>query len=186
MKVYFTAPLWEKEKNLDCYHSIIGGVEKLGHQVIQDTLDYDAEEILTSSNEFQSKYFQTWKKYVYQMDICIAEISFPCTVNIGFEIASLLNSGKPVIALYRKGKDPKFISPEFSNRMIKSEYNLDDVDQVLEWTLEEAQSWLHRRFTFFIPSVLDNYLDKVSKETGENKSEFIRGLIKKHKQENSE
>lgn len=180
MKVYFTAPLYEKEKNLAYYEAIIKGIEQHGHRVLQDTLDYSADEILSSSDEFQTNYYKTvWNKYLKEMDLCVAEISFPSTVNIGFEVASLLNAGKPVIALFRKDRDPRFISPEFSNKMIKVEYDLENINKVLGWALEEASSWLLRRFTFFIPSDIDQHLDNIFKNTGKTRSEYIRELIQK-------
>lgn len=177
MKIYFTAPLYEKNKFVHFYRKITESLEKFGHVVITDVFDYEASDILSQSAEDASKYLSTWNGYLRDSDICIAEISFPETVNIGFEVASILDRGKPVIALYRKGTDPVFITSDFSSRMIKVEYTPEDTETVLKWALEEAEQMLNRRFTFFVSPEIDNHLTKISQERSLPRSDYIRNLI---------
>lgn len=177
MKIYFTAPLYQKSKHAHFYREIVGSLRKLSHAVITDIFDYEAEKVLGESEEYASKYLTIWNGYLRECDIAIAEISFPGTVNIGFEVASILDRGKPVIALYRKGTDPVFITKDFSSRMIKIEYTLNDIEDVLRWALEEAQQMLNRRFTFFVSPDIDNHLTKISRQYCLSRSDYIRNLI---------
>ena len=120
-----------------------------------------------------------WFGYLRKMDICVAEISFPSTINVGFEVASIVNRGKPVIALHLKGKDPVFLSPDYADRMIKVEYTLVTVEEVLRWAIDEAKQWLEHRFTMIIPAKIEKYLDEVVKMEGFSRSEYIRKLIER-------
>ena len=183
MKIYFTAPLHQLDRYSIYYKKIIGTLEELGHEVIHDIFSYNIDNVLTQTQKELNVYYKKWYKYLEEMDVCVADISFPSTVNIGFEIASILNRAKPVIALYREGKDPIFTSPEFSKKMIKVEYTPESVSEVLQWALEEAKQQLNRRFTFVINPEIDNFLKNNLKKKKVSCSEYIRSLIKKDMKE---
>lgn len=108
----------------------------------------------------------------------MADISFPSTVNIGFDVSNVINQGIPVIAMYKKGEDPKFISPNYSSKMIKIEYTKDNLEEVLDWALNEIYLLINKRFTFFINPEIERFLNKVSKQKRISKSLYIRSLIK--------
>lgn len=177
MKVYFTGQLYRKKDYIGQYRAIIKSLKDLDHEVLEYVMEYSADDVLAETSEQTQAWYKTWYRCLDEMDVCVAEISFPSTINIGFEVATILEKGKPVVAIFQKDSDPVFMSPEFSRRMIKVEYTLDNVKEVLGWALEEAEQWLHRRFTFFISSEIDSFLDKVSQDDGISRSEFIRGLI---------
>ena len=177
MKIYFTASLYQQEKYKNYYQKIIKTLEGMGNDLIHNLFSYDFDHITGQKPTELADYYRRWYGYLKQMEVCVADISFPSTVNIGFEIASILNRGKPVIALYRKKTDPVFVSPEFSQRMIKAEYDLENVAQVLGWALEEAEQQINRRFTFVISPEIDIFLKKVVDEKGISRSEYLRDLV---------
>ena len=179
MKIYFTGQLYKKADYIKEYEKIIKVIKSKGHKILQDTMEYNAEQVLNQNDTTLQKYYKKYFNFLKEMDCCVAEISFPSTVNIGFDVANIISRGKPVIALYRKGEDPKFISPEYSQKMIKIEYTLDTIDEVLEWALLEVEQKLNRRFTFFINSDIDKYLDVVCKNKNTNKSDYLRNLVYK-------
>ncbi len=177
MKIYFTGQLYRKSEYIKEYTRIVEYLTEKGHIVLQDTLESQATDILNQTQEQLDTYYKTYFHYLTEADCCVADVSFPSTVNIGFDVSNVLNKGVPVIALYRKGEDPKFISPNYSTKMIKAEYTLTTIDTVLDWALAEVELLLSRRFTFFIDSKIDKYLDKVCKKDNTNKSDYLRNLV---------
>src|SRR3990167_10611624 len=125
MNVFFTGQLYRKNEFFKEYTEIVQVLGHLGHNVLNDTLDTNAEDVLSQTPIQAREYAKIWFGYLRKMDICVAEISFPSTINVGFEVAAILGRGKPVVALFREGTDPVFTSPEFSQRIVKAEYNLE-------------------------------------------------------------
>ncbi len=184
MKVYFTGKLYQKQEFDKEYRKIVSSLKSLGHEVLGDVFAYEAEHVLRQTRKQAYGYSKIWYGYLRSMDVCVAEISFPSTVNIGFEVATIVNYGKPVIAMHCRGSDPVFTSAYYAGRMIKVEYTLDTVSEVLEWALEEAGQWLERRFTMIIPAKIEKYLDEVVKVSGFSRSEYIRKLIENDMEKN--
>lgn len=106
-------------------------------------------------------------------------LSHPSCIHTGFELGMILTRGKPVILLFEEGKNPSFVDNVFTSRLIKSEYNKNNLNEVLEWCLEEARGLSNRRFTLFISPDIEKFLEEKSISDGTSKSEFIRSLIEK-------
>lgn len=145
----------------------------------EDILDIPLEHSLDDSEIAQKKWRATWAKYIHDCDFAVAEISYPSTINVGFEIANIVARGKPVIGLYKDGKDPIFTSELHSKRLIKSSYTLDNLKDVLSWAIEEVQEIINRRFTFLIPPDVNHFLENSYKDYGITASDLIRNLIRK-------
>lgn len=179
MKIYITAPICYRKELKPVLTEAIQFLKEEGHELFSyDILETPLSEALSTSQKIQTSWFETWRKYISAADIAVAEISYPGTVNVGFEIASILSRGKPVIGLYRKGKDPIFLGELHSSRLVKVSYDNDvSVKEALKWALEEVKQMISRRFTFFIPPSIDNFLEELYRKKGVSKSEFIRSLI---------
>lgn len=187
MKVYFTASISQREKGMDAEHrAIYKTIERLGHEVLTsyDVLNSPLHGILSQKYQETIKFYQVWSKTIPKAEVAVLETSFPSTVNIGLELSQLLEKGKPVICLYKHGRDPNFIGEFHSNRIIKLEYDLDDLEDVLQFGFEEAIKMLNRRFTFFITPEIETFLDKISRDKSISKSEYLRGLVENEIQNN--
>jgi hypothetical protein len=182
MKVYFTASITYRNKYINEYSSIIKVIKELGHEYLEayDVLNRKLSQVLKTDADLQQSYYKKWQRTIAKADIAIVEASFPSTVHIGFEIAHLLERGKPTIILYTKGNNPTLASEYHSQRAIKLEYSVDTLKDDLKWGLEEAEQMLNRRFTFFISPNIDAFLNKIMKQKGLSKSEYIRELIEKN------
>lgn len=181
MKVYFTAAITQREQLEGEYQSIINAIQKLNHQVVTayDVLNQPLEEVLSSDMKMQRRYFSQWQKIIQSADASIVEVSFPSTIHIGTEIGAFIERGKPLICLYVRGRDPAFLGEFHSSKLIKLEYNIQNIDDVLRWGFEEIDRMINRRFTFFVSPDIDDHLTKVSQRRNLSRSEYIRELILK-------
>lgn len=163
------------------YARIMRMITSLGHSLLT-SFDVLTVNPTTSQNQNpieREAFHKRWFAVIAKTDIAVLEVSHPSTVNIGIELAQLIDRGKPVVCLYKQTKDPSFVGEQFSRRLIKLQYDEDDLEDMVVYGLEEAALWLNRRFTFYISGEIEAYLDRVTKKTGHSKSEFIRGLIEK-------
>lgn len=181
MKAYFTASIFHRKELLEDYKTIISSLKKLGVNKVfsEDILDIPLEEALDNSEIERKKWHTTWTKYIHDCDFVVAEISYPSTVNIGFEIHNIIERGKPVIGLYKEGKDPIFTSELHSKRLIKSSYAKGNLRDVLSWAIGEVREIINRRFTFLVPPEINDFLDNSYKLYGVTASDLIRDLVKK-------
>ncbi len=181
MKIYITAPIYFRKELRPVLSEIIKFLKQEGHELLSDDiLETPLAEALSASQKVQARWYETWRKYISAADIAVAEISYPGSVNVGFEIASILSRGKPVIGLYHEGKDPVFLGDLHSSRLIKISYiDAKSVKEALSWAIDEVKQMISRRFTFFIPPEIDNFLAELYRENGISKSEFIRSLIER-------
>lgn len=176
MKIYFTGSI-NNEKQKVRMQKIVKLLEKVGNEVYSLALSEKfANQSLVSARELKG-HFKEWSSYVRDSDCAVVEASYPSDVQVGFEIGTLLSRAKVVVLLFEKGNDPVFIDNVHSKRLIKCEYQRDDLEEVLEWALEEAEKISDRRFTFNISPEIDDYLEKASRKKGVSRSEYIRELI---------
>jgi len=154
-------------------------IKKLKHTLLTsfDVLGTPLEYVKSQGESGQQKFYRRWLGEVKRADIGVFEVSFPSTANVGLEIGSFIERGKPALCLYKHGRDVTFVGEYHSSRIIRLEYSNETVKEVLRWGIEEAEQMIHRRFTFFISPQIDSFLDKVTKTTGKSRSEYIRELI---------
>ena len=181
MRVYFTASIYHRKELLDDYKDIVSSLKKLGITKVfsEDILDIPLYDALNNSEIEREKWLTTWRKYIRDCDFAVAEISYPSTLNIGFEINNILERGKPVIGLYKEGKDPIFTSELHSRRLIKTSYTKENLKDVLAWAIEEAKEIINKRFTFIVPPEIGDFLEDSYKSHGITASDLIRDLVKK-------
>lgn len=181
MKIYFTASIFHREKLFYEYKTILTTLKQLGVKQIysEDILEIPLKNALNDSETERKRWYTTWTKYIHNADFVVAEISYPSTVNIGFELHNIIERGKPVIGLYKEGRDPIFTSELHSKRLIKSSYTIDNLKDVLSWAIEEVKEIINRRFTFLIPPDVNHFLENSYKDYGITASDLIRNLIRK-------
>lgn len=185
MKIYFSAAITYRDKMLPDYKKIKQAIIDLKHEYLEayDVLGQDLKYVLSQSDDDSKKYLRHWKKIVSSADVAVIEASFPSTVNMGFEINSLIEMGKPVILVYQKGKNPTFLGESHSTKLIKMEYSLENIYEVLEYGLGEAEVMLDRRFTMIITSKIDDHLKKMLESKKISRSAYIRDLIREDMEE---
>lgn len=179
MKIYFAASSIYRTTYKTIYKRVIDCLENKGHEVFGKT----SGERLVSLNSVSLHKIREWQKewlsYINNADLILIEGSYPSSIHIGFELGLALEKGKPIILLYKDGKNPVFINELYSNRLIKSEYTDKNIEEILKWCLKEAEQLTNRRFTFFISSEIESFLNNMSKQKNVNKSKYIRGLIER-------
>jgi len=177
VKVYFTGSLLKRNQYINYYRRIVRVLEDDGHKVLQKILTVEYEVKFRNSAAQLESWQKTWNEFVRESECVVVEASYPSTVHVGFEIASLMIHNKPIILLYHGDKNPSLINDLFATRIIKSSYTDNDLENVVRWCMDEVLNLLARRFTFNIDNRLDTFLEIVSREQGVSRSEYIRELI---------
>lgn len=181
MKVYFTASISHRKNLFKEYSTIISTLKELGAEEVfsEDILDINLKNSLDDSKTGLKNWHTTWVKYIQECDFAVAEISYPSTINVGFEIGNIIAHGKPVIGLYKEGKEPIFTNEPRPKRLIKSLYTLDNIKDVLSWAIEEIREIINRRFTFLVPPDINEFLENANKTHKVTASDLIRRLVRK-------
>lgn len=179
MKIYFAAAPEYKQEKIKTYQQIVEFLHQAGHEVFEKVLSEHLPVAAQTSSREIAAWHQEWSAYISECDLVIIEGSYPSTIHIGFELGLILSRGKPVVLLFERGKDPVLIDQLYSSRLVKSEYTDDNLSEILAWCLEEADKITSRRFTFFIPPDIEDFLDKIVTDKETSRSEYIRELIKR-------
>lgn len=184
MKVFFTASQRGKKSFEEYYQQIYQIVEKLGYKHLDDTL------IKLSMTAFYTHlkkggkrahidFYRKNIKCLKEADINIFESSLP-SLSVGYMIEKSLEMHKPTAILYFENNAPYFLTDTGEEKLIVRNYTEKNLPQVVKEALDLARLREDKRFNFFISPYLLSYLDKVSKEQGITKSNFIRKLLLEH------
>ena len=186
MKIFFNASLTGKKLYKSNYLAIIDQLEKLGHTIISAPVKTgDITKVARASQQQAEKYYQDLMKSIAAADINVFEVSYPST-GIGHEIAVSLHRGKPVIALYVKGKNPYIFDSVIDEKLQVLEYQVTELETLLEDALEYAADQQDVRFNFFISPEIQQYLDWVSKYRRTPRAVYLRELLEKDIRENKD
>ncbi len=100
MNIYFCGAIAGGRDHLPTYVKIVEHLRSRGHKVLTDHIVLpnvlDLEDHLTAEEIYERD--MAWLR---SADVVIAEVSQP-SLGVGYEIASALQIGKPVLALYGK------------------------------------------------------------------------------------
>jgi nucleoside 2-deoxyribosyltransferase len=184
MKIYFFASNKHKRQFSAIYTRIITHLKNQGHEVFSKSLSQHLPDLSEVSTSKAKAWYKEWSEIISQCDLAITEATYPSTVHIGFELGMIVTRGKPVIVLHKSDQDPVFINNNYSNKIIKSEYEQDNLEEIIDWCLEETDGFSTKRFTFYISQEIDEFLDKISENKDLNKSEYIRKLIEDKMKDN--
>ncbi len=123
----------------------------------------------------REKYIQSIDS-VKKADVIVMEVSGH-SMSMGYLISKALEMNKPVIALHDKKHIPSFIKGIDNPKLIISEYESENMEEVIKEALKKASSLIDIRFNFFINSKILNYLDWVAQKRMQPRSVFLRSLI---------
>jgi predicted DNA binding CopG/RHH family protein len=107
----------------------------------------------------------------------VLEVSFPSTLHIGHELSLALEKGRPVVALYHKGKEPSFFLGLQEDKIFWGDYVDYDLEEVVREGIEYADSQTETRFNLFLSPKHVAHLENKAKETKLPRSSYIRMLI---------
>jgi hypothetical protein len=189
MKVYFGAALSQKEEYGEYYDRIVGVLEREGHELFRDVLVEDYEEFKKGRISASIQGHKRSLDLLSKCDVAVFEVSFPSTIRIGFEVSTAVEKKKPIVALYKEGKESVYFSGIKNDKMFLSDYRDFDLEEVLREGLQYASSQTETRYNLYLSSKHLNHLDRASDQTRVTKASYIRQLIehdikrfnKKHK-----
>lgn len=186
IKVYFTASIIGKKLYEKNYLRIIDILKKQNSEVIADHIIHETDKrILAESKEERLAFQDQMEKWIATSDCVIAESSYPST-SVGFEISLALHLGKPVLILYCDTNPPSLLTHHKSEKLICEHYRDETVNEIIEDFLRFVQGNTDIRYTFFMPSYIAQYLEKICHEKRIAKSVYIRNLIEKDMQQQAQ
>ena len=122
---------------------------------------------------------------VKKADVVIMEVSGH-SMSMGYLISNALEMNKPVIALHKKEHVPVFIKGIGDPKLIISEYDSENVEQVIKEAVKKADTLIDVRFNFFVNPKILNYLDWVAQKRMQPRSVFLRSLIEREMKKDKE
>jgi hypothetical protein len=186
MKVVFIASQAQSKELEDSYKQINESLQARGLTVFSGHLFTKVND----SDLADSKQIEGWYKEVVQhvraADIIFVEISYPSTVNVGHILTYALDTGKPVVALYKMGREPFFLRGRVDDKLILLEYSDKDIKKVVDNALEYASSAQDVRFNFFISPQIGRFLDWISKIRRLPRAVYLRKLIEEDMRANKD
>lgn len=186
MKVVFIASQAQSTELESYYKQINDALQSHGLTVFSGHLFTKVND----SDLADKKQIEGWYKEVIQhvraADTVFVEISYPSTVNVGHILTYALDTGKPVVALYRSGREPFFLRGRVDDKLILLEYGDKDIKEVVSNALEYAASAQDVRFNFFISPEIGRFLDWVSKKKRLPRAVYLRKLIEEDMRSNKE
>lgn len=177
MRVYFTASIFAKKRYLQNYLKIIDIFRGKNYQVLSDHIVKSTEEeIRLEKREDRIKFHHNLEKWIGSSHFVVVEASFP-SISVGYEISLALQFNKPVLILYSEGDPPSLLVHHSSEKVICEKYSLNTLRDIIEDFINYAEGTADSRFTFFVPSDITAYLEKVSRRKHLPKSVYLRHLI---------
>lgn len=188
MKIYFTGSLHNRDIDKNLYRKIVSHLENQGYRVQSNhILGTSATNLGKQTVSEKTDYYQKLSKWIASSDIVVCEVSYPSTINIGHEVSLALDKGKPIVALYQKGREPGILQGVSSESFILLEYsNETQIINVLKQGLEDAKEQMDVRFNFFISPKIGVYLDWVSKNKKIPRAVYLRKLIEEDMKKNKD
>lgn len=185
MIVHLAASLRDPDTDGEYLYKIIevvhdhGGV--MSHNWLEPAIARNKEDV----------HIPDWRPYVEanlegikRSDVVIVDITH-YSFSQGFMVAAALEYKKPILAVSRDTIDGKMAigiaNPLFQYKKYTSAEELSHI--VKSFLVKNTIHTKDLRFNMFLTRTIYKYLDEVSRETGKNKSEIIREVIKQKAQE---
>jgi len=187
MKIVFVAAHSQIEVLGKYYKQINEVLEQNGeNKVFSGYLFSSEKEIESASKSQREKWYREGIHRVKSADLVVVEISYPSTANIGHILATALEAGRSVIAIYHKDRDPFFLKGRVDERLMLVEYDEKNIKSVVKGALEYITSVQDTRFNFFISPEIGAYLDWISKKKRIPRAVYLRKLIEEEMKENTD
>jgi nucleoside 2-deoxyribosyltransferase len=186
MKAHFIGDL---TGNIEDYKEIISALESLGWEVVtKHSITRNLKEVEAESPEESELYAKKMSTWIKKADAVVVEVTVP-GLGAGYEVATAMDLGKPVIALYKpNGNNTPYVlkGMEKSEKMQVLSWSDSTLKEVLDVGLEYAMESMDTRFNFFISPKHQNYLDWISKERKIPRAVFLRNLIEREMENDEE
>ncbi|MCX6726816.1 MAG: hypothetical protein NTY75_03295 [Candidatus Shapirobacteria bacterium] len=189
MKIYFVASPRLVIKEPELYRGIHRYLAKnnvmLSDKLIKWTDKKSIEDVYNESAEKLTSGYKRAIEAVKKADVIMMEVSGH-SVSMGFLASKSLDLSKPVVAFYKKGTRPFFLSGINDPRFKLIEYNNKNINEMLDLAVEEVKKSIDIRFNFFVSPKILAYLDWVSQKKMTPRSVFLRDLIEKEMKKDKE
>lgn len=187
MKVFFSTSPKSKKNYRNEINRIFEFFEKQKEISLVDELikNVEEEEFYAWPEEKKRSYYKNTIANIKKSDVCIFETSYP-SLGVGHLISQAIQFGKPVLALYTEGKKPFMLESAENDKVALIEYNYNNLNSELSHGIEFAKDASDVRFNFFISPSIGNYLDWVANTKKIPRSVFLRSLIEKAIEEDSD
>lgn len=183
MKVSFVASHSQGSELMEFYKRIVKVMEERGYTIYSGTLfNQKKSDAYTEDQKKREEWYKESIAKVREADVVVVETSYPSTANVGHELTYALDLGKPVIALYKSGRDPFFLRGRVDDKLTILPYTTYDLEQVLSNAFDYALSTQDVRFNFFISPQIGRYLDWVAQKRRVPRAVFLRRLIEQEMQ----
>lgn len=178
MKVFFTASYNGKEHLQKYYDLIVECIQSTGVDLISPELG-NYKKILKplemhSLKSEEQIHYEAIRKGILWADAVVIEISHE-DFQLGHETTLALGYKKPVLILSLKEDYSKKINNRFLEAAKYTQYNVKDI--IIDFIVKNRQELLSERFNMFISKTQLKHLELKGKQSGMNKSEYLRNLI---------
>ncbi len=181
MKIYFIASSRLVGANPKLYskiYSYLSADNKMISDKVLKWIKIGVKDITEAPLKIKKENYIESINSVKKADILVMEVSGH-SMSMGYLVSKALEMNKPVIALHKSEHVPNFIKGIGDPKLIISEYDEKNVEEVLEKSLKTATGLIDVRFNFFVNPKILNYLDWVSQKRMVPRSVFLRNLIER-------
>lgn len=186
MKIYFDASGRGFDQFGKYYRQIDDFIKDLGHENLNDLFNESVvQQFYEGPHKKRVNRYQDLLNNLKKSDLVILEVSIH-SLSMGFWMQKALELNKPVIALYLKGREPKFIEGVQNDKLQVIEYEDINLKEVLKYSIDFASDQQDTRFNFFISPKHQNYLDWIARNRKIPRSVFLRRLIEDHMKQNED
>ncbi|MBN2015429.1 hypothetical protein JW766_01215 [Candidatus Dojkabacteria bacterium] len=179
MNIYFTTSGKFFKENKKIYDKIIKTLSKL-----TGNKPYVALEDIDYENASEQEILRAVKKMVKQLnnaDIVITENTYSVAA-VGYDIATAINSRKPVLVLKLQDKSKPGPHPinVLRNRLLTyTEYTGQNLEDILKDFIENAHEMLDTKFILIISPEIDRYLEWAADNKRMHKAQIVRKAVEK-------
>ncbi len=135
-RIYFAGAILGGREDLAIYQHIVARIQSLGHLVPSEHVAHS--DVLEEESAVSAcAVFDRDMNWVRSCDAMVAEVSTP-SLGVGYEIASAIAMGKPVLCLYHSGLSvSKMITGNPARQLRVVTYrDLDELDRYIDGFLD--------------------------------------------------
>jgi hypothetical protein len=189
MKIYFVASPRLVVKEPELYRGIHNYLAKnnvmLSDKLLKWTDKKQVEEVYSEDVKKIEGGYKRAIESVKKADVVMMEVSGH-SLSMGFLVSKSLDLCKPVVAFYKKGNKPFFLSGINDPKFKLIEYSDKNIDEMLDLAIEEVKKGIDVRFNFFVNTKILNYLDWIAQKRMVPRSVFLRNLIEREMKKDKE
>lgn len=192
MKIHFTASLENMDKRIDLFRFIENVIERKGHTIIRKWAEEAYSDKLNKRNITTNRAIEIEKatrSAINECDLVIIEATDQ-SFGVGYQAAIATSLQKPTLIIQETGSRPIGVIGSTANTIMKtidSYSNLPDLEKIINSFIDNNNLALKDlRFNMLLDRELLYFLEKESANTGLNKSQVIRNLLKNEIKKNNQ